>query len=328
MENNYAQNKLCKIIYFDEDSVTDYLQLMSGGALEKTTELLDSTTSQKEVTTNAGGRAGIGGIFKALLGLEAELSVGVSVGGSFNRDKMIKNIIKNTILTDFVNILDGVDDKKAVAKLPKGTVKKFQGYKISVERESLSYFVMVSPYMNMFQTGSIIPSGELNISLDKLDNVLRNAKGYYEFIGVKGKGKVVLRFNINSFKFLDAETLERLAKVNLIKDYLEQKKSEMAEERKLIDNPELLINGRQLTNIGVFREYVFNYLKNNRNIDQEGTILVRQLENTPQGMPLEIYCFTNDSEWGNYEDIQADIFDHLLVASKEFDLEVIQFAKI
>lgn len=102
----------------------------------------------------------------------------------------------------------------------------------------------------------------------------------------------------------------------------------MSEQRKLIDNPELLINGKQLTNIGVFREYVFNYLKNNPHIDQEETILVRQLENTPQGMPLEIYCFTNDSQWSNYEDIQADIFDHLLVASKEFDLEVIQFAKI
>ena len=122
--------------------------------------------------------------------------------------------------------------------------------------------------------------------------------------------------------------LNRLSKVNLIKDYLELKKSEMTEERKFIDNPELLINGRQLTNIGVFREYVFNYLKNNQHIDQEGTILVRQLENTPQGMPLEIYCFTNDSQWANYEEIQADIFDHLLVASKEFDLEVIQFAKI
>lgn len=82
------------------------------------------------------------------------------------------------------------------------------------------------------------------------------------------------------------------------------------------------------TNIGVFREYVFNYLKNNQYIDQNGTIIVRQLENTPQGMPLEIYCFTNSSEWSNYEDIQADIFDHLLVASKEFELEVVQFSKV
>ena len=103
-----------------------------------------------------------------------------------------------------------------------------------------------------------------------------------------------------------------------------QKEKEIIKERENIENPELVINGRQLTNIGVFREYAFNYLKNNEHIDQEGTVIVRQLENTPQGMPLEIYCFTNDSQWANYEDIQADIFDHLLVASKEFDLEIMQ----
>ena len=72
----------------------------------------------------------------------------------------------------------------------------------------------------------------------------------------------------------------------------------------------------------------FNYLKNNEHIDQDETILVRQLENTTQGMPLEIYCFTNDSNWENFEQIQADIFDHLLVASKEFDLEIMQVNKI
>ena len=135
-------------------------------------------------------------------------------------------------------------------------------------------------------------------------------------------------FNINSFKFLGRESIDKLAKINLITDYLEIKKEEMIKEREHIKNPELLINGRQLTNIGVFREYVFNYLKNNQYIDQNGTIIVRQLENTPQGMPLEIYCFTNSSEWSNYEDIQADIFDHLLVASKEFELEVVQFSKV
>lgn len=94
-----------------------------------------------------------------------------------------------------------------------------------------------------------------------------------------------------------------------------------------MENSDLLINGRQLTNIGVFREYVFNFLKTNPHIQQDGTLLVRQLENTPQGMPLEIYCFTNNSVWENYEDIQADIFDHLLVASREFDLQIMQFVK-
>jgi len=192
--------------------------------------------------------------------------------------------------------------------------------KYNLEGNIVDINLLTTKIQNFDKTISTIPT------YDFLTTEIKNIQVMSESNTRRIKRSII--FNINSFKFLDAETLERLAKVNLIKDYLEQKKSEMADERKLIDNAELLINGRQLTNIGVFREYVFNYLKNNQHIDQEGTILVRQLENTPQGMPLEIYCFTNDSQWANYEDIQADIFDHLLVASKEFDLEVIQFAKI
>ena len=180
--------------------------------------------------------------------------------------------------------------------------------------------LLTTKIQNFDKTISTIPT------YDFLTTEIKNIQVMSESNTRRIKRSII--FNINSFKFLDDYTLNRLSKVNLIKSYLEIKKSEMFQERKLIENPELIINGRQLTNIGVFREYVFNYLKNNQHIDQEGTILVRQLENTPQGMPLEIYCFTNDSQWGNYEDIQADIFDHLLVASKEFDLEVIQFAKI
>lgn len=131
-------------------------------------------------------------------------------------------------------------------------------------------------------------------------------------------------FNINSFKFLNLEEVDQLSKINLIKDYVSEKKDEIIKERAKLENADQIINGRQLTNIGVFREYAHNYLKNSENIDQSGTLMVRQLENTPQGLPLEIYCFANDSQWTNYEDIQADIFDHLLVAAKEFDLEVMQ----
>lgn len=133
-----------------------------------------------------------------------------------------------------------------------------------------------------------------------------------------------ITFNIKSFKFLNLEEINRLTHINLISSYLIKKEKEIIKEREKIENSELVINGRQLTNIGVFREYAFNYLKNNEHIDQTGTLIVRQLENNPQGMPLEIYCFTNDSKWANYEEIQADIFDHLLVASKEFDLEIMQ----
>ena len=180
--------------------------------------------------------------------------------------------------------------------------------------------LLTTKIQNFDKTISTIPTYDL------LTTEIKNIQVMSESNTRRIKRSII--FNINSFKFLNEEILEKLSKVNLIKDYLEFKKSEMSELRKNLDNPELLINGKQLTNIGVFREYVFNYLKNNPHIDQEGTIIVRQLENTPQGLPLEIYCFTNDSQWANYEDIQADIFDHLLVASKEFDLEVVQFAKI
>ncbi len=192
--------------------------------------------------------------------------------------------------------------------------------KYNLEGNIVDINLLTTKIQNFDKTISTIPT------YDFLTTEIKNIQVMTESNTRRIKRSII--FNINSFKFLDEDTLSKLSKVNLIKTYLEVKRSEMLQERKHIDNPELIINGRQLTNIGVFREYVFNYLKNNQHIDQEGTILVRQLENPPQGMPLEIYCFTNDSQWANYEEIQADIFDHLLVASKEFDLEVIQFAKI
>ena len=115
-----------------------------------------------------------------------------------------------------------------------------------------------------------------------------------------------------------------MKKVNLISDYLEQKSSEIFSERSTMRNAEFLINGRQLTNIGVFRKYALNFLKQNKSIDQDEVVLVRQLEITSQGMPLEVYCFATQAALQDYEEIQADIFDHLLASAKIFDLEIMQ----
>ena len=78
----------------------------------------------------------------------------------------------------------------------------------------------------------------------------------------------------------------------------------------------------------MFRNYVYNYLKTNPRVDAEDIVMVRQLEITPQGLPLEIYCFANKAELVDYEKIQADIFDHILTAAQEFDLEIMQVNKI
>lgn len=136
--------------------------------------------------------------------------------------------------------------------------------------------------------------------------------------------KKAIYFNINSFKFLTDEDIERLKNINLISDYLDRKSIELKKQKEHMEHKEEIINGKQLTNIGVFRYYAQKYIERIPELDKEGPLIVRQLNITPQGLPLEIYSFTNDTEWVRFESIQADIFDHLLVASKEFDLEVMQ----
>lgn len=206
------ENSICKIVYFDEDSVTDYIQIIAGGELEKTTQLLKETDKNADIEGSVSGKVGISGVFKALLGLETKTSAEASMGITLNTNKMVKNIVKNTILTDFLGILNGQTQIKR-RKTSQGNIKKFEGYTISVEKDSLSYIVMVSPYLSILKGGSNIPAGEFDIAVEKLDNALKSAKGYYEFVGTKGKSKVVLRFNINSLK--NNYKINDLLKMNL-----------------------------------------------------------------------------------------------------------------
>ena len=192
--------------------------------------------------------------------------------------------------------------------------------KYNLEGTIVDLNLLTTKIQNFDKTMSTIPT------YDFLTTEIKNIQVMSESNTRRIKRSII--FNINSFRFLNLEDVDRLSKINFIKDYLAEKKQEINQERAGLENADQIINGRQLTNIGVFREYAHNYLKNSEHIDQNGTLMVRQLENTPHGMPLEIYCFTNDSNWGNFEAIMADIFDHLLVASKHFDLEIMQFNKI
>lgn len=188
--------------------------------------------------------------------------------------------------------------------------------KYNLEGTIESIGLLTTKIQGFDKTISTIPTYDL------LSTEIRNLQVMSETNTRRIKKSII--FNIKSFKFLSEEMLERFSKVNYLKDYLEEKRSELAEERMKIPNPDEVINGQHFTNIGMFRIYAFNYLKNNPNIDQEGTLMVRQLEITSQGLPLEIYAFANDSKWENFEKIQADIFDHLLVVAHEFDLEIMQ----
>lgn len=206
------ENTICKVVYFDEDSVTDYVQIIAGGEMEKTTQLLKESEGNVGADVSLSGKAGISGVFKALLGLEAKASAEATMGVALNTNKMAKNIVKNTILTDFLEIInDNLIDKGR--NMPQGSITKFKGYTISVEKDSLSYIVMVSPYFTMLKGSSSVSAGDFDIDVEKLDNALKSAKGYYEFIGTKGRSKVVLRFNINSLK--NNYKINDLLKMNL-----------------------------------------------------------------------------------------------------------------
>jgi miniconductance mechanosensitive channel len=154
-------------------------------------------------------------------------------------------------------------------------------------------------------------------------DAFKNWRGMSESGGRRIKRS--LNIDMSSIKFCTDEMLESFEKFALLKEYLQHKKEEISayNAEHEVDGSQL-INGRHQTNIGVFRAYVVAYLKNHPKIHQTMTFLVRHLEPTPYGLPVQIYVFSNDQAWANYEAIQADIFDHLLAALPEFDLRVFQ----
>ncbi|AKK71467.1 mechanosensitive ion channel protein MscS [Chryseobacterium gallinarum] len=188
--------------------------------------------------------------------------------------------------------------------------------KYSIEGNITEISLLTTKITNFDKTVSTIPT------YDFLTTEIKNMQVMSESNTRRIKKSIY--FNINSFKFLTDEDIERLKEINLISDYLEERTSEIKKEKESLIHKDKVINGRQLTNIGVFRYYAQRYIENDPDVEKNATRMVRQLEITPQGLPLEVYCFTNDSQWERFEQIQADIFDHLLVASKEFDLQVMQ----
>jgi miniconductance mechanosensitive channel len=137
--------------------------------------------------------------------------------------------------------------------------------------------------------------------------------------------KRALNIKLDSIKYLSKDEVDKLKKIELISSYLETRQNDIEKYNTSKNvNKELLLNGRNLTNVGVFRKYVDAYINQLSSINKDMTIMVRHLEPTTQGLPIEIYAFSVDKRWANYEYIMADIFDHLLASVKYFDLELFE----
>ncbi|MEL0456349.1 mechanosensitive ion channel domain-containing protein [Flavobacteriaceae bacterium SZ-1-7] len=137
--------------------------------------------------------------------------------------------------------------------------------------------------------------------------------------------KRALYIKQNGVKYLTDADVEKLKDVQLITSYLETRQADIKSFNTSHDiNKELLLNGRNLTNLGVFRKYIDSYLKQHSAINKDMMIMARQLAPTTQGIPMEIYAFSSDKRWENYEYIMSDVFDHLIAALPYFDLEIFE----
>ena len=169
---------------------------------------------------------------------------------------------------------------------------------------------------NWDKTITVIPTHKL------IDSSFKNWRGMSESGGRRIKRAI--HIDMNSIKFCDDEMISRFNKIDIIADYISSKIKEIKEHNTIKRDQDSLLNGRALTNIGTYRKYISLYLKNNSNIHKDMTFLIRQLSPSSKGLPLEIYVFSNNIDWIEYEAIQSDIFDHLIASIKEFDLDLFQ----
>jgi len=156
-----------------------------------------------------------------------------------------------------------------------------------------------------------------------IQNSFKNWRGIYEAGGRRIKRSIYI--DLNSIQFLEKEVQEHFSNYRFLKNYLNEKKEDVESyNRQLGDIKNLRVDGRSLTNVGTFRAYCFAFLQNHLKINQDLTLMVRQLEPTPHGLPIQIYCFTKDTAWHLHEGVQSDLFDHFLAVLPEFNLRAFQ----
>jgi miniconductance mechanosensitive channel len=186
--------------------------------------------------------------------------------------------------------------------------------------------------------GTVLQVGLTTVKVQNWDNTISTVPTYSlitdpmkNWRGMSESGgrriKRSLYIDVNSIQFCDQKMLDDLGKIRFINQYIEHKRAELDayHQEQKIDIQDLL-NSRRLTNIGTLRAYLISYLRHHPQVNQSMTLMVRQMPPTELGLPLEIYCFSTDKNWVNYEGIQADIFDHALAILPIFSLRAYQRA--
>ena len=186
--------------------------------------------------------------------------------------------------------------------------------------------------------GTVIKISLSSVQIQNFDNTITSIPTYKlisdSFVNWRGMSessgrriKRSLLIKVSSIRFLKDEEIEPLKKINLMEGVIQEKDADIKSYNAVSKvDKSLLINGRNLTNIGLFRSYTEAYLQKHPMVNKEMTLMCRQLAPTPQGVPIEVYVFSKDKVWENYEHIVADIFDHLLASTQYFHLECFELS--
>ncbi len=242
------------------------------------------------------------------------------------------------IITDipFIQFVTGLGAVSAVIILVfKDTI---MGFVASIQ-VSINDMVRIGDWITFEKYGADGDVVEINLATVKVQNfdktittiptyalISDSFKNWRGMVSSDGRRiKRALNIKMDSVHYLTKNEIDKLSAIEIITPYLESRQVDIAAynaENNI--NKELLLNGKNLTNLGVFRKYVQTYIEQHSAINKDMTIMVRQLAPTTQGIPIEIYAFSSDKRWLNYEYIMADIFDHVIAATPYFDLEIFE----
>lgn len=236
----------------------------------------------------------------------------------------------------FFNFLAGIGTVSAVIILVfKDTI---MGFVASIQ-VSINDMVHIGDWITFEKYGADGDVIEINLSTVKVQNFDKTittiptyaliSDSFKNWRGMENSGgrriKRSLNIKLDSIKYLSVNEIGKLKEIELISSYLESRQLDIEDYNNQNNtNKDLLLNGRNLTNIGVFRKYLETYVEQHSAINKDMMIMARQLSPTTQGIPLEIYAFSSDKRWQNYEYIMSDIFDHLIAAVPYFDLEIFE----
>ncbi len=249
-------------------------------------------------------------LFLLILSILAKTSIGYFFGAFGAMTAVVILVFKDTLLGFIGSIQLSANDMIRVGDWI--SMEKF-----GADGDVIEINLTTVKVRNWDKTITTVPTYSL------ISDSFKNWRGMQE----TGSRRIARSIFINqsTIKFADQELIDRFKKIHLLHDYIVNKELEVKKynEENKIDTA-MVSNGRRITNIGTFRAYLVSYLKKHPKINQDLTVLVRQLDPTINGIPLQIYAFSKDVEWVNYEGIQSDIFDHILAVISQFELSLFQ----